>query len=71
MKQAILYFLSLLPDRLWHTILRIFLKNERLVDLYGMHYLSELASRLHVARVSVLGEYRIFSTAPNDSVVLK
>jgi hypothetical protein len=71
MKQAILCLLSFLPDRLWHIILRIFLKNKRLVDLYGVYYLSELASRLHVTRVSVLGEYGIFSTAPNDSVVLK
>ncbi len=75
MKRAILHVLgslgSLLPDRVWRAILKIFLQNERLMDLYGMYYLSELASQLNIIRVSVIGEYGIFASAPNDNIVLK
>lgn len=75
MKQAILNVLaflgSLLPDRVWRLIMKIFLQNERLMNLYGMHYFSEFASRLNITRVSANGEYGIFTSAPNDNYILR
>lgn len=75
MKEAVLKILgslgSLLPDRVWHVVLKIFVQNRRLMDLYGSYYVSEFASRLNIVGVSAIGKYGIFTSAPNDVVILK
>ena len=62
---------SLLPDRIWRLILKVFVQNKRLMHLYGMHYVSQIASQLNVIGVSVIGKYGIFTSAPNDNIILK
>jgi FkbM family methyltransferase len=62
---------SLLPDRVWRTTLRILLQNRRLIDLYGIDCISQIASQLNIVGVSVIGQYGIFTTAPNDDAILK
>ena len=62
---------SLLPDRLWHLLLKVFLHNDRLVAYYGMFYISELASRLNIVRFSAVGEYGVFTSESNDAMILR
>jgi FkbM family methyltransferase len=69
---AILEFIgSLLPDKVWRVAFKIFLRNKRLMDLYGMHYVGEFASRMNIVRISTIGDYGIFSSAPNDKVIFR
>jgi FkbM family methyltransferase len=76
MKEAVFSVLnsvgSLLPDRFWRIILKVFLQNKRLMDRYGLYYISQFASQLNVViSTSVVGDYGVFTSALNDQVVLK
>jgi FkbM family methyltransferase len=62
---------SHVPDRAWNVVLKTLLQNDVLIDRHGARYLSELAARLNISRVSATGEYGTFSSAPNDETILK
>jgi FkbM family methyltransferase len=74
MKKFILEVLSFIsslpPDRANHILMKAMLRNKRLIDRYGMSYISEVAAQLNIVGVSVRGDYGIFCGAPNDGSIL-
>jgi FkbM family methyltransferase len=63
---------SLLPDVLWRDILKVFLQNKRLMDRYGLYYISQFASQLNnvVINTSVIGDYGLFTgTSTKDHIL--
>ena len=76
MKKAITSVLysvgSILPDRLWQIIIKAFFRNKRLMDRYGLYFISQIAAQCNVViNMSVNGDYGFFTSAANDGVVLK
>jgi FkbM family methyltransferase len=58
------------PSRFWQATLKVFLRNDRLVERYGSEVFAVLAAKRNISRVSAIGQYGIFSSLPSDEYVL-
>lgn len=52
-------------------MLKAMLQNDDLLQRHGYRYLSQIASKLNITRVSARGDYGTFSSAPNDEMILQ
>ena len=72
MKQTAIRILGpLVPDRIWNVMLKAMLQNDDLLQRHGYRYLSQIASKLNINRISARGDYGTFSSAPNDEIILR
>jgi FkbM family methyltransferase len=72
MKKAAIRILGpLVPDRVWNFMLKAMLQNDDILQRHGHRYLSQIASKLNISRVSARGDYGTFSSAPNDEMILR
>jgi FkbM family methyltransferase len=72
MKKAAIRILGpLIPDRVWRSMLKAMLENDRILERHGHRYLSQIAGKLNINRVSARGDYGTFSSAPNDEMILR
>lgn len=62
---------SVLPVRLRHVLATSLLEDPSLLSRYGYRYLSGLAGRLNVVRLSAAGEYGTMSSSSNDVWILR
>lgn len=62
---------SVLPVRLRHVLATSLLDDPSLLKRYGYRYLSGLAGRLNVVRLSATGEYGTMSSSSNDVWILR
>ncbi len=52
-------------------MLKAMIQNDDILDRHGHRYLSQISSKLNISRISAYGDYGIFSSAPNDELILK
>jgi FkbM family methyltransferase len=72
MKQTAIRILGpLVPDGIWNAMLRVMLSNDHILHRHGHHYLSQIASKLNISRISARGDYGTFSSSPNDEMILR
>jgi FkbM family methyltransferase len=62
---------SVLPVRLRHVLATSLLGDPSLLSRYGYRYLSGLAGRLNVVRLSATGEYGTMASSANDVWILR
>ena len=62
---------SLLPVSVLHLIVKGLLQNEKLSRRYGFSYLSTLAVRFNIVRLTARGDYGMFSSSPSDGEVFR